>query len=225
MLLERARPTAASAPRSGSTARARRSSSAEKQNRRLRRPLPRLDPATRPRARRRPARPHVVRLAMPRDGETRRSRPAARRGHVRQRADRRPGAAQVRRLPDLPPGQRRRRSPDGDHARDPRRGVDLVDAEARAALPGVRLGGRRVHATCRSCATPTSRRSPSARTRCRSTTTATPASCPRRCSTSSALMGWSIGGDREKFTLDEMIVDASRSSGSRWAGRCSTSRS
>ena len=80
-----------------------------------------------------------------------------------------------------------------------------LDAEARAALPGVRLGRRRSSSTCRSCATPTSRRSASARTRSRSTTTGTSASCRRRCSTSSALMGWSFGGDREKFTLAEMV--------------------
>ena len=53
---------------------------------------------------------------------------------ARRRADRRSGAAQVGRPADLSPRERRRRSPDGDHARDPRRGVDVLDAEARAAL-------------------------------------------------------------------------------------------
>ena len=67
-------------------------------------------------------------------------RRAARRHHLRPLQRRRPGAAEVRRLPHLPPRQRRRRPPDADHRRDSRRGVDLVDAEACAALPGVRLG-------------------------------------------------------------------------------------
>ena len=49
--------------------------------------------------------------------------------------------------------------------RDPGRGVALVAAQARAALPGASAGSRRSSATCRCCATPTSRRSRSARTR------------------------------------------------------------
>ena len=50
----------------------------------------------------------------------------------------------------------------------------------------LRLAARPSGSTCRFCATPTSRRSPSARIPCRSTTTAPPAFCPRRCSTTSA---------------------------------------
>ena len=42
-----------------------------------------------------------------------------------------------------------------------------LDAQARAALPLARLGACRRSRTCRCCATPTSRRSPSARTRLR----------------------------------------------------------
>ena len=52
------------------------------------------------------------------------------RGEVVRAAPGRPGDPQGRRLPDLPPRRRRRRPPDGDHARDPRRGVDLLHAEA-----------------------------------------------------------------------------------------------
>jgi glutamyl-tRNA synthetase len=67
--------------------------------------------------------------------------PAARADHLREPAGRRSGAAEVGRVPDLPPGQRRRRSLDGHHPRDPRRGVDHLHAQARAAVPGFRLGG------------------------------------------------------------------------------------
>ena len=80
----------------------------------------------------------------------------ARRGHVRERSDRRPGAAQDRRVPHLPPRQRGRRPRDGGDAGDPRRGVDHLDAQARAALRRVRLDGAAAGCTCRSCATPTS---------------------------------------------------------------------
>src|SRR5688500_7946873 len=67
------------------------------------------------------------------------------RGHpVRAAADGRPGPAQERRVPDLPPGQRGGRPPDGDHPRDPGRGVALLPAQARAALPVVRLGAPRL---------------------------------------------------------------------------------
>ena len=62
------------------------------------------------------------------------------RAPLRERADGRPGAAEERRLPHLPPGERGRRPPDGDHPRDPRRGVAVVAAQARAALRGLRLG-------------------------------------------------------------------------------------
>ncbi len=82
---------------------------------------------------------HVVRLAMPRSGQS-----VVRdllRGDValRQRAGGRPGAAEERRLPHLSPGERGRRPPDGDQPRDPGRGVALVAAEARSALRGLRL--------------------------------------------------------------------------------------
>ena len=73
-------------------------------------------------------------------------RPDPRRGQGA--AARRPGDPQGRRLPDLPPGRRRRRPPDGHHPRRARRGVDLLDAQARAALRLARLGaaGVRAHA-------------------------------------------------------------------------------
>ena len=77
---------------------------------------------------------------------------------------RRPGDPQGRRLPDLPPRRRRRRPRDGHHPRGARRGVDLLHPQARAALPVARPASRRRSRTCHCCATPTSRRSPSART-------------------------------------------------------------
>ena len=157
---------------------------AKKAQLRLRRPLPRAAAGGRGAAtgRRGAAR------RPPRDagrGRDRGARPAARRGPLRQRADRRPGAAQERRLPDLPPRERGRRPPDGDHARDPRRGVALLAAQARRRSTAASAGRRRSSATCRSCATPTARRSRSARTRSASTTTGAPATCRRRCSTTS----------------------------------------
>ena len=54
--------------------------------------------------------------------------------------------------------------------------MDLVDAQARAALRGVRLGAAGVHPHAAPAQRRQVARSPSARTRCRSTTTATPAS-------------------------------------------------
>ena len=120
---------------------------AEKQHARLRPPLPRPRSAPRRARAPRPASRTWCGSRSPLDGHDRRSAIELR-GEVTLDAerDRRSGPAQVRRLPDLPPRQRRRRSPDGDHARDPRRGVDLVDAEARAALPARSAGSApRVH--------------------------------------------------------------------------------
>ena len=86
------------------------------------------------------------------------------RGEVHAPTPGRPGHPQGRRLPDVPPRRRRRRPPDGHHARRARRGVDLLDAQAPAAVRLARLGaaGVRAHAAA---AQPTSPRSPSARTR------------------------------------------------------------
>ena len=146
---------------------------------RLRPALPRQDRRGAPGARRRgrhPGRPH----AHPgrRAADLHRRHP--RRG-VRAAAGR-PGDPQGRRLPDLSPRRRRRRPPDGHHARGARRGVDLVHAEARAALPLARLRRSRRSRTCRCCATPTSPRSPSARTRPPgSPGSSSRATCPRRC--------------------------------------------
>ena len=105
------------------------------------------------------ARPRTERRALPGFSETPgradahpRRRPArVRRPHPRPglgAAPRRPGDPQGRRVPDLPPRRRRRRPRDGHHPRRARRGVDLLDPQARAALPVARPGaaGVRAHA-------------------------------------------------------------------------------
>ncbi len=75
--------------------------------------------------------------AHPRRRAARLRRPDPRRGD--RAAPGRPGDPQGRRLPDLPPRRRRRRPRDGHHPRRARRGVDQLDAQARAALPLARL--------------------------------------------------------------------------------------
>ena len=136
------RPTAASARASGST----RSASS-------RRRRSRTSATTGCAARSRPTRPssargageaHVVRLAMPREGQCVVRDLLRGDAELRQRAGGRPGPAEERRLPHLSPRQRGRRPPDGDQPRDPRRGVAVVAAEARAALRGLRLGAARL---------------------------------------------------------------------------------
>ncbi len=144
----------------------------------------------------------------PRDadrGRDGRPRPAARRAVVRQHAHRRPGAAEVRRLPDLPPGQRRRRPPDGDHPRDPRRGVDLEppkhvllyeafgwEAPVFCHMPLLRNADK---------SKISKRKNPVSLNYYRRA-----GFLPEALLNFLALMGWSICADREKFTLDEMIA-------------------
>ena len=163
LLSARARRTAASARASGST-RCASEQKAAKQNFGYDGLCRALAPAEAD-ARATAGEAHVIRLAMPRDGEMRRARPAARRDPLRERAGRRPGAAEERRLPHLPPGERGRRPPDGDHPRDPRRGVDLVAAQARAALRGLRLAAAGLLPPAAAAQRRPARRSRSARTR------------------------------------------------------------
>ena len=73
----------------------------------------------------------------------------------------------------------------GDHARHPRRGPPLQHAQAAARARGARAPSRRSTRTCRCCTGPTARSSPSATARRRSRSCATPATCPRRCATTS----------------------------------------
>ena len=112
---------------------------------RLRPALPRQDP----RGARRAA--GLQRQAGGAHADPRRRAARLRRRHPRRgqgASTRRPGHHQGRRAADLPPRQRRRRPRDGHHPRRPRRGVDLVDAQARAALRLARLAapGVRAHA-------------------------------------------------------------------------------
>ena len=146
-------------------------------------------------------------------------------------APRRPGHPQGRRLPDLPPRRRRRRPRDGHHPRRPRRGVDLLDAQARAALPVARPEAARRSRTCRCCATPTSPRSPSARTPPRgSPGSRSRATCPRRSVNFLALLAYPPTAGRRG--QGRRGVHASRSSAATSTGarstrsaRSSTSRS
>ena len=73
----------------------------------------------------------------------------------------------------------------GDHARRPRRGPPLQHAQAAARARGARRRAAASTRTCRCCTGRTARSSPSATAppRCRSC--ATPATCPRRCATTS----------------------------------------
>ena len=110
---------------------------------RLRPALPRQDRAGAGRA----ARVHALAGGAP--ARARRRRAELRRPHPR-RGERaaagRPGAAQGGRVPDLPPGGRGRRPPHGDHARGARRGVDLLHAQAPAAVRPARVGAAAVRA-------------------------------------------------------------------------------
>ena len=84
--------------------------------------------------------------------------------------------------------------------------MDLVDAEARAALRGVRLGAAAVHphaapAQRRDKSKISKRKNPVSINYYRDT-----GILPEALLNFLGLMGWSFGDDREKFTLDEMIA-------------------
>ena len=126
----------------------------------------------------------VVRMLIPDDAPLRVRRPDPRPGVGA--APRRPGDPQGRRLPDLPPRRRRRRPRDGHHPRRARRGVDLLDPQARAALPVARPDPAGVRAHAAAAQHRQVARSPSARTRPPgSPGSRSRATCPRRWSTSS----------------------------------------
>ena len=101
------------------------------------------------------------------------------------RAPRRPGDRARRRQPALQPRRRDRRPRRRDHARDPRRGPHLQHAQAAARARGDRRARSRSTPTCRCCTAPTARSSASATAPPRCRTCATPATCPRRCATTS----------------------------------------
>ena len=73
----------------------------------------------------------------------------------------------------------------GHHARDPRRGPPLQHAQAAARARGAGRAAARSTRICRSCTAPTARSSQSATARPRCRSCATPATCPRRCATTS----------------------------------------
>jgi hypothetical protein len=194
---------------------------------RLRPALPRQDPRrSGPRCPGSPRRP-VVRMLIPDDVELDLRRP-----HPRTRSRRparRPGHPQGRRLPDLSPRRRRRRPRDGHHARRARRGVDLLDAQAPAALPLARPRRRRSSRTCRCCATPTSPRSPSARTRPPADLVPEQGYLPEALVNFLALLAYPPAGTPtamsvEVFSFDEFSRDFDWARSTR-SGRSSTSRS
>jgi glutamyl-tRNA synthetase len=170
---------------------------------RLRRPVPRLR-LEESRARAAAGESHVVRLAMPREAQD--AVQDLLRGAIEYEnaADRRPGAAQVGRLPDLPPGQRGRRSPDGDHPRHPRRGVADRRRPSTSSLRRLRLAGARwVHMPLLRNADKSKiskRKNPVSLDYYRDA-----GILPEALLNFLGLMGWSLGGDREKFTLAEMV--------------------
>jgi glutamyl-tRNA synthetase len=120
---------------------------------------------------------------------------------------RRPGDPEGRRVPDLPPGRRRRRPPDGHHPRRARRGVDQLDPQAHCCCTAGWAGTCPRSRTCRCCATPTSPRSPSARTRppgwCGS---ASRAICPRRCVNFLQLLGYPPAEDEQEVADFDQFV-------------------
>ena len=150
--------------------------------------------------------PYVVRLKVPLDGRDRRSRRAARR---RSRATPREIDDQVLLKSDGLPTYHLANVVD-DHLMeithvDPRRGVDLVDAQARAALPGVRLGAAGVHPHAAAAQRATSRRSRKRKNPVSINYYRDAGFLPQALLNFLGTMGWSFGGDREKFTLAEMI--------------------
>ena len=93
------------------------------------------------------------------------------------------GADEVGRPADLSSRQRRRRPPDGDHARDSRRRVAVVGAQAPAAVPVLRLGAAAADAPA---AAAQSRQEQAQQTQESDRHPVLPARwaiCPRRCST------------------------------------------
>ena len=124
----------------------------------------------------------------------------------------------------LQPRRRDRRPRRRHHPRRPRRGPPLQHAEPAAGPRGARRRRRRSTPTCRCCTAPTARSSPSATAPRRSRSCATPATCPRRCATTSRC---SAGARRR----DDDHADRAdgrelrRSSASRSRRRSSTSRS
>ena len=91
------------------------------------------------------------------------------------------------------------------HARRPRRGPPLQHAQAAARARGARAPSRRSTRTCRCCTAPTARSSPSATAprRCRSC--ATPATCPRRCATTSRCSAGATPTTRRSSRPSELV--------------------
>ena len=126
----------------------------------------------------------ALRFRTPDDGVDRLRRRRARARRVREQHARGLRAPPLERHPGLPPGQRGRRPLHADHPRDPRRGPPQRHAEVpparRRPRPRAPAGVRPPSA---SSSTSSARSSPSDGTTWRCPTTATGATCPRRCAT------------------------------------------
>ena len=158
---------------------------------------PRLPRDRRGRGRGAPARPRRRRDRRPRRHPRRHDLPA--------RPPRRPGDRPGRRQPALQLRRRHRRPRRRDHPRRPRRGPPLQHAQAAAGARGARRRARRSTPTCRCCTAPTARSSPSATARRRSRSCATPATCPRRCATTSRCWAGARDDDETLIATEELV--------------------
>ena len=128
----------------------------------------------------------AVRLRVPDEGADRRPRRHPRRDRPSQHEhldD--PVIARADGIRALQLRRRGRRPRRRHHPRRARRGPPLQHAQAAARARGARRAAARSTRTCRCCTAPTARSSPSATARPRCRSCATPATCPRRCATTS----------------------------------------
>ena len=159
----------------------------------------------------------------------RRGRDDLRRHHprpdpVREREHGRPGDRARRRLGAVQLREPRRRPRRRDHRRRPRRGPHLEHAQAAARARRARDRRRRGTRTCRCSTVPTAASCQSATAPPRSRSCATPATCPRRSTTTSRCSARGSPPTRSS-SRSTSWPSGSGSSASRRTRRCSTSES